>query len=82
MIWLLSISVVLNILLALVIAGLTFSKVSSDIAAEFSREQWMKWEGRFYEAQGILIEKYKLYIFTTKGAYGKMLIEDRSKEEK
>ena len=73
--WLLGISVVLNILFGLVIAGLIYGKLTADNEAFNAREEWRKWEERWYEVQGKLIDEHNLFISTSRGEYGRMLIK-------
>jgi hypothetical protein len=77
--WLLGISVVFNVLLALLAGFLMVLKVGAENETFHAREEWGKWERRFYEAQGTLLEEWDLYVSHTRGAYGKMLIEHNSK---
>ena len=73
--WLLGISVVLNVLFGLFIAALIYGKISADNEAFYAREEWRKWEERFYEAQGTLLRDYNLFVAPTMGEFGKMIIK-------
>ena len=73
--WLLGISVVLNILFGLFIAALIYGKISADNEALHAREEWRRWEERFYEAQGKLLQDHNLFVAPTMGEFGKMIIK-------
>ena len=73
--WLLGISVVLNILLGLFVAALVFGKITADNEAFHAREEWKKWEERFYESQGILMNDHNLFLSPIQGEYGRMVIK-------
>ncbi len=45
------------------------------------REVRRRWELRFYEAQGMLIDKHNLFVSPTMGEFGKMTIIDKNEEE-
>jgi len=77
--WLLGISVVLNIIFCLFIAALLYGKVTADNEAFHAREEWTKWEARWYEVQGKLIEEHDLFASPIQGEYGRMIIKKHSK---
>lgn len=73
--WLLGISVVLNVVLALAAGLFMVLKIGSDNEAFHAREEWRRWEERFYEAQGRLLQDHNLFVSPTMGEFGKMLIK-------
>lgn len=77
--WLLGISVILNIIFSLLAGLFLYLKVCADNEAFHAQEGWAKWELRFYEAQGMLLEDHNLFIAPTMGEFGKMTIKDKNK---
>jgi len=73
--WLLGISVVFNVLCGLFIAALIYGKITADNEAFHAREEWRKWEERWYEMQGKMIEEHNLFVSPLQGEYGRMLIK-------
>jgi hypothetical protein len=73
--WLLGISVVFNVVLALFAGVVMVYKIAADNEAFHAREEWRRWEERFYEAQGKLLQDHNLFVAPTMGEFGKMIIK-------
>ena len=78
--WIIGISVLFNIVLALLMSFLIYGLMSAKDEAYHNHQEWGKWEQRFYEAQGILIDDHDLFLSAVQGAYGQMLIKKHTKE--
>ena len=60
--WLLGISIVVNILFALIIAAAIYNVVTAQNEAHHNHEQWAKWENRWYEAQALVHKEFNCHI--------------------
>lgn len=60
--WLLGISVILNILLALAIAALIYGLLTAQNEAFHHHQQWETWEGRWHELQALVSEKFNCHV--------------------
>jgi hypothetical protein len=60
--WLLGISVVVNIILALTIAFLVHSVITAQNEAHHNLQEWSRWENRWYELQSLVSDKFKCHV--------------------
>jgi hypothetical protein len=77
--WLLVISVIINIVLALLTGFFAVLKMRSDNEAFHATQEWKRWEERFYEAQGKALDEHGLFISPTMGEFGKMVIKKHNR---
>ena len=75
--WMLFFSVLLNIVFLVVIAAFIYAKGALEADQQYIRSEWEKWESRFYEAQGKLLQEHDLFIAPTMGEFGKMVIKNQ-----
>ena len=75
--WLLGISVVLNIVFALVIAFLIYGVITAQNEAFHSRQEWERWECRWYEIQALVSDKFNCHI-SPSGMRTKIEAKDRA----
>lgn len=81
MIWLVVVLSLVVVVLSTVCIFLTVALSNFKERSEVYLEQWQKWERLWSEVQGELLENHNIFISSSKGAYGKMLIEKKESDD-
>ena len=68
-------SLILNIVLLAGLVAMLIWGYANKSDAELHMEQWKRWEGLWYEAQGKLSDEHGLYLSSCSGEYGRMVIK-------
>jgi hypothetical protein len=70
-----AISLAVNVITMLALLVLLVLYFNATNEVNFCRQEWSKWERRWYETQGLLSEM-DIKLFATMGKFGNMLIKD------
>ncbi len=79
--WILGFSVLFNIVLLLALLVTVISLFNQKAENALYLGQWDKWEGIFHKCQGLMLDRYGLFISATGGRHGEMEIVDRNEDK-